>query len=173
MFYRCLAVLIQHVKMYTKWYMMWYLKKDMFCKEHNLFGWFIIFKMVCPASVIFVGLAVVHHPANTFHVEVVHAFHTCFCVLCMHASSWDCMCNGICNWAHNCTHDLFGRSRVRTPDLAVQSYLWVQGLVPWPWLSVFRPSVSLAYVTHPHKWSSRWHRKQKTLNRGKKTCLYD
>ncbi len=22
------------VEMYTNWYMMWYLKKDMFCKEH-------------------------------------------------------------------------------------------------------------------------------------------
>ena len=30
--------LIQPVKMYVNWYMMWYLKKDMFCKEHILFG---------------------------------------------------------------------------------------------------------------------------------------
>ncbi len=35
--------LIHPVKMYINWYMMWYLKKDMFCKEHDLFGWFVIF----------------------------------------------------------------------------------------------------------------------------------
>ena len=65
--------LIQPVKMYTNWYMMWYLTKDMFCKEHNLFGWFVIFKTVCLSSVFLVGLANVRHPADTFHVELVRA----------------------------------------------------------------------------------------------------
>ena len=29
--------LIQPVEVYINWYMMWYLKKDMFCREHIFF----------------------------------------------------------------------------------------------------------------------------------------
>ena len=59
--------------MYVIWYMMWYLEKDMFCKEHDLFGCFVIFETVCPSSVFLVSLAVVRRPADTFHVELVRA----------------------------------------------------------------------------------------------------
>ena len=48
-------------------------QKDMFLKGTYLFGSFVIFKTVCLSSVFLVGLAVVHRPADTFHVELVRA----------------------------------------------------------------------------------------------------
>ena len=40
-------------------------------------------------------------------------------------------------------------------------------------IACFWPVVALAYITHPHKWSNRWHRRmKKSLIRGKKlVCM--
>ncbi len=54
--------LIQPVKMYVIWYMMWYLEKDMFSKEHDRFRCFSV------------GLAILRCPADKFHMELDCAF---------------------------------------------------------------------------------------------------
>ena len=84
---------------------------------------------------------------------------------------------------------VFDWSRVQTPGLARDRFLWVQGSnpcpcstifswvqgsIPWPGSPVFRPCISLAYVTRPHEWSNRWHRRtKKLLSEVKKTCLHE
>jgi hypothetical protein len=54
----------------------------------------------------------------------------------------------------------FHRSRVRTPAFPARSFcrsrVRFPGLIVCVW-----PVRSLAYVTRPHEWSNRWHRKQK------------
>ena len=57
--------LSQPVEVCTNWYMMWYLKKDMFCREHIFFDWCIIFCTVCPPSVF--GRSG-HRPSSSGHV---------------------------------------------------------------------------------------------------------
>ncbi len=59
------------------------------------------FLSVWPLSI---GLAVVRHPVDTFHVELVCAFCTCFR---MHASSHDRMSDCMCDCVHDRTHDLW------------------------------------------------------------------
>ena len=123
-----------------------------------------------------VGLAVVRRPADTFHVELVRASVCTLIFTIMHAIIF-------CDRMQDRTNNLFSRSRVWTPGLARDRFLWVQGLNPcpcgtifswvqgstsWPWSPVCRPDISLAYVTRPHEWSNRWHRRKKTLIRGKK-----
>ena len=95
--------LIQPLKMYVIWYMMWYLEKDMFCKEHIFSDWCIIFRTVCPSSVS-VGLAVVRHPSDTFHVELVCAsVHIFVCVLIFTIACRIVFSNRV----HDCMNNLF------------------------------------------------------------------
>ncbi len=54
--------------------MMWYLKKDMFCREHIFFGSFVIFKTVCPLSVF--GRSG-RHPSSSGHFP--HGTRSCIC----------------------------------------------------------------------------------------------
>ncbi len=110
--------LIQPVKMYVIWYMMWYLEQDMFCKEHIFSDWCIIFEWSVHHPFL-VGLAIVHRPLDMFHVELVCA-SACilvrtliFTIVRMIVFS-DCF--------HDRTNDLFGWSRVWTPDLALDLF---------------------------------------------------
>ncbi len=162
--------------------MMWYLKK--ICSARN-----IIFsddssflkRSVRHPFFFLVGLAVIRHPADTFHMELV-----CACARILYAREI-LRSRARSHLAIACTIArtiVFDRSRVRTPGLARDRFLWVQGSnpcpcntilswvqgsIPWPWSPIFRPSISLAYVTRPHEWSNRWHRRtKKTLIRGKK-----
>ena len=85
--------------------MMWCFKKDMFCREHIFFGWFIIFKTVCLSSVS-VGLAVVRRPVDKFHVALVRApVRISYAREFLRSYAW----------SHK---QFFGRSRVWTPGLA-------------------------------------------------------
>ena len=152
--------LIQPVKMYMNWYMMWYLKKDMLCKEH-IFEWFVIFKTVCPSSVFFVSLAVVRHPADTFHVECV-----CASALILYARENLRSC-ARSYLAISCTiirtiflvgpgfeplalHAIFFVGP-GFDSLTLQHDLFVgPGFDSRTRSPVFRPIVSVAYVTRPH-----------------------
>ena len=151
------------------------------------FGSFVIFKMVCPSSVFFFGRSG-RRPSSSGHVP--RGTCSCICTCFVRTWSFTIACAiAFSDRVHDCMNDLFDRSRVRTPGLARDRFLWVQGLnpcpcstifswvqgsIPWPWSPVFRPGISLAYVTRPHEWSNRWHRRtKKTLLRGKKklVCL--
>ena len=72
--------MIQPVKMYINWYMMWYLKKDMFCREH-IFSDHSSFLKCLSVIRFLVSLAVVCRPADTFHVELVPASARVSCAL--------------------------------------------------------------------------------------------
>ena len=145
--------------MYINWYMMWYLKKDMLCKEYiflnvlsflkrsvrrPFFSWSgrrlsSIFQLIWPSSVV----QLIRSTWNLF----VHLreFRT-------HLKFYNRVRDHISYRVRNRMNDLFCWSRVRTPGLAhdlflwVQGsnpcpcstiFLWVQGSVPWPWLPVF------------------------------------
>ncbi len=152
--------LIQPVKMYTNWYMMWYLKKDMFCREHTFFRWFVIFKMVCPSSVFrLVWPSSVVQQTRSMWNSFVHLH-----IFCTQVYFYDHVHNHISNCVHDHTNDLFGRSRVWTPglahDLFCGSRVWFPDLAAWSFcgsrvqfpdpITCFRPVVSMAYVTRPH-----------------------
>ena len=117
--------LIQLAEVYINWYMMWYLKRYVLqgtylflMMHHFLNGQSIIcFWTVWLSSI---SLAIIRHPADTFHMELVHEFCMCFC---MHASSHE---------HTHCTHDLFGRSRNGTPDLAAWSFCGSRVWFPGP-----------------------------------------
>ncbi len=62
------------------WYMMWW-KKVVLQGIYLFSDSHIIFEMVCPSSAFWmvsplsVGLAVVRHPVDAFHMDVVNVFH--------------------------------------------------------------------------------------------------
>ena len=90
-----------------------YLEKDMFCKEHIFLDWCIIFKR-SGCHLILVGLVVVRHLPDTFHVQLVRASaHIFKCTLIFTIIRTivfsDCV--------HDHTNNLFGRSTVWTPGL--------------------------------------------------------
>ncbi len=155
--------LIQPVKRYKNWYMMWYLEQDKFCREHIFSDWCIIFEQSVRHPVL-VSLAVIHHPPDTFHVELVcasaHIFVRTLIFTIVRAIIFS---NPMHDCMHNRTNDLFGRSRVRTPglahdlfcgsrvrfpDLAAWSFCGSRVRFPDP-ITCFRPVVSMAYVTRP------------------------
>ena len=160
--------------------MMWYLKKICSCREH-IFSDHSSFLKRSVRRPFLVGLAVVRRPADTFHVELIRASARVSCAREILRSCARSYLAIACTIARSI---VFDRSRVRTPGLARDRFLWVQGSnpcpcstilswvqgsIPWPWSPVFRPGISLAYVTRPHEWSNRWHRRtKKTLIRGKK-----
>ena len=132
-------------KMYMNWYMMWYLKKDMFCKEHDLFGWFVIFKTVCPSSIFWLVW-----PASV--VQWTRSTWNSFMHLRIFLLTWNFMivCMIVfCNRMHDHTNNLFSRSRVQTPGLAHDLFCGSRVRFPDP-IACFRPVVSMAYVTCPH-----------------------
>ena len=92
---------------------MWYLEKDMFCKEHDLFGCFVIFETVCPSSVFWsVWLSsVIQRTRSTWNL-FVHVR-----VFCTHVKFYDRV------------HDRILRSRARSYK---RSFWSVQGSNPWP-----------------------------------------
>ena len=98
--------------------------------------------MIFPVVCFVVGLAIVHHPADMFHVELVRASARTLIFMIVHAIVFS-------DHVHDRMNDLFGRSRVRTPGLA--NDLFCRSRVRFPDLIVcFRPIVSVAYVTRPH-----------------------
>ena len=107
-----------------------------------LFGLIHHFWTVWPSSVYFlflfffflVGLAVVHHPADLFHAELVCASAYIFVRTLIFTIVRAIVFS---NRVHDRTNDLFGRSRVRTPGLAHNLLLLVQGLIPWPCSMIF------------------------------------
>ena len=149
--------LIQPVKMYINWYMMWYLKKDMFCKEHDLFRWFIIFKTICLSSIFWSvwPSSVVQRTRSTWNSLAYFVRTWNFTIVCAIVFS---------DHVHDRTNDLFSRSRVRTPGLArnlfCRSRVWFPDLAAWSFcgsrvwfpdpITCFRPIVSVAYVICPH-----------------------
>jgi hypothetical protein len=93
-----------------------------------------------------VGLAVVRRSLSAFHVDVVNTFHVDVRIFralrderfyIRYVSSWF-------------------EPRVVRCDIFVGP-----GFVSRAQLHVSRPVGSVAYVTRPHEWSIRWHRKQK------------
>ena len=137
--------LIQPVEVYTNWYMMCYLKKDMFCKKPILFDWCIIFWMVCPSSFSWFvwPLSVIiqqNHSTWILFMHSVHAFIRTLILTIVHAIMWAIMWMIV--WAI-----IFDWFRVWAPTLAVQSFCGSRVQFPGPdWH--FRPIVCLAYVSY-------------------------
>ena len=112
-----------------------------------LFRMICHFKMVCPSSVF--GRSG-HRPSSSGHVP--HGTRSCTCAYFVRTWIFTIVrVIAFSNRVRGHTNDLFGRSRVRTPGLAhdqflfVQGsnpclcstiFLWVQGLIPWPWSPV-------------------------------------
>ena len=136
--------LIQPVEVYTNWYMMCYLKKDMFCRKPILFDWCIIFWMVCPSSFSWSGwpLSVViqqKHSTWILFMHSVHAFIRTLILTIVHAIMWAIMCTIV--WTI-----IFGWFRVWAPTLAARTFCGSRVQFPGPdWY--FRPIVCLAYVS--------------------------
>ena len=104
--------LIQPVEVYTNWYMMWYLKKDMICREH-IFLTDASFLNGLSVIRFWVGLAIIHHLPDTGYMELIHALRVYFCTHTnFHNHLSNCMGNCMTNCVHDHMHDLFGRSRV-------------------------------------------------------------
>ena len=131
-------------KMHINWYMMWYLKKDMFCKEHDLFWWFVIFKMVCLSSVFWLVwpssiIQRTHSTWNSFvHLRVFsyarEILHSCapshLAIACMIAQT---IFSGGPGFELLALHTIdFCESRVQTPACAARSFcgsrVWFPGL---------------------------------------------
>ena len=96
--------LIQPVEVYINWYIMWYLKKDMFCREHIIFDWCIIFWTVCPSSIfgwsghhLLVGhlsiIQLTHSTSRSFMCSV----HAVICLI--HTMFWQV--RGLISWPHS------------------------------------------------------------------------
>ena len=120
--------LIQPVKMYAIWYMMLYLKKDIFCKEHDLFGCFVIFKTVCPSSVF--GRSG-RRPSSSGHVPCGTRSCICTCFV----RTWNLRSRARSHLAIACTIArtiVFDRSRVRTPGLARDRFFMGPGFESLP-----------------------------------------
>ncbi len=115
--------LIQPVVVYIKWYMMWCLKR--YALQGTYRFWLIHH---------FSNLAIICHPVDMFHMELVCTFHVCFCT---HASSHDRRQNTMCDHVHDHRHNLFGKVQVLNPWYCSTIFLWVQGSIPWPWSPVF------------------------------------
>ncbi len=176
--------LIQPVKMYINWYMMWYLKKDMLCKEHIFSDNLSFLKWSVRRP--FFGRSG-HRPLSSGHVP--HG--TCSCICAYFVCMWNFMILCTITFSdrvHDCTNDLFGWSRVRTPGIAHDQFVgvkglspspcstifsWVQGSIPWPWLPVFGPVYPWPMSLAPTNGATGGTANKKTLIRGKKTCLYD
>ena len=150
--------LIQPVKVYINWYMIWYLQNNMFCREHIFFDWCIIFLNSLSIVRFFFGWS--GHHSLVWPSSVIQL--TC--------STWKLFV---------CSTHVFLRMLVLTivraiisvgpgfDPLDLQHNLFVgPGFNFLALIACFRPIASLTYVSHPHKWSNRWHRKQKNI-RGK------
>ncbi len=114
-----------------------------------LFGSFIIFKMVCLSSIFFFGRSGCR-PSSVGHVP--RGTRSCTCAYFVRTWIFMIVCAiAFSDRDRDRTNDLFGRSRVWTPGLAcdlflwVQGsnpcpcsmlFLWVQGLILWPWLPI-------------------------------------
>ncbi len=139
-----------------------------------LFGSFVIFKMVCPSSVFqsVWPLSVVqwtHSTWNSFmHLHVFHA-HVKFYdrvrdrIKQSHAQSYErsfWAVQGSNPWP--CTQSIFVGPGFE--PLPMQHDLFMgRGFDSLALIACFKPSVSLAYVTRPHKCSKRWHCRTKKL----------
>ena len=152
--------LIQPVKMYINWYMMWYLKKDMLCKEHIFSNDSSFLKRsVCHP---FFGRS---RRCLSSSGHVPHGTRLCLCAYFVRTWNFTIVCAIVLSdRVHNHTNDLYSQSRVRTPglarDLFCGSRVRFPGLAAWSFcgprvqfsdrITCFRPIVSLAYVTCPH-----------------------
>ena len=123
--------LIQPVKMYAIWYMMWYLEKDMFCKEHIFSNDLSFLKRS------------VHHPffgrsgrrpSSSGHVP--RGIRSCIC-MCF-VRTW--------NFTIACAIAFSDRVHDRMNDL----FQSVQGLNPWPcrWSIFMGPGFESLPVQH-------------------------
>ncbi len=80
--------LIQPVEVYTNWYMMWYVKRNVlqgtYCFQlmHHFLNCLSIIHFL-------VGLAIIHHPGDMFRIELVrasaHAFVCTLILMIIHA----------------------------------------------------------------------------------------
>ncbi len=152
----------------------------MFCREHIFFGWCIIFEMVNPLS-IFCSvwpLSIIQRTCSTWNL-FVH-----LCLFCTQVKFYDCVRDRISDCMHNRTKGLFGRSRVWTPRLTHDLFLWVRGLnpcpcstiflwvqgsVPWPWSSVLGPVYP--WPTSGFWTTKLWPKANGRTNRGEKYCV--
>ena len=105
------------------------------------------FKTVCLSGFL-VGLAIVHHPADTFHVELVRAsahisyarkiLRSCvqshLAIACTIKQTIFLVGLGFEPLAMDAIY--FCGSRGLNPCPCSTIFLWVQGLIPWPWLPV-------------------------------------
>ena len=89
-------------------------QKDMFLQGTYLFGSFVTFETVCPSSVF--GRSG-RRPSSSGHIP--RGVFSCICACFRtHVNFYDCTRDSISDRMHDCTIDLFGRSRVQTPGLA-------------------------------------------------------
>ena len=121
-----------------------------FAQFISFLDWCILFGMVYLSSIfwldwpLFIGLVIIHCPTNTFHMDIVNAT----CILC-EGPYFSCFLYRWCfiglGFEPHHFHSGSSWSRVWFP----------------------LPTVSLACVTGPHKWSIRWHHRQKNFIRAK------
>ncbi len=128
--------LIQPVEVYIYWYMMsskkiWSAENISFLNDASFFEWSVHHPFfgrsghhlsVWPSSVI----QRKHSMWNLFMFSA-RAVVRMLVLMIVCAIVWV-----VRNSMHDFMHDLFGRSRVQTPDLAARSFWWVIGSIPWP-----------------------------------------
>ena len=136
---------------------MWCFKKDMFCREHILFRWFIIFKTVCLSSIF--GRSG-RCPSSSRHVP--RGTHLCICAYFVHMLIFTIVCTIV--------RTIFSIGPGFEP-LALHTIFFVgQGIEPLPLqhnlfvgpgfgslalIACFRPGVSLAYF-RKQKYKKNW-----------------
>ena len=164
---------------------MWYLKKDMFCREH-IFSDHSSFLKRSVRRPFLVGLAVVRRPADTFHVELVRASARISCareILRSRARSHLAIACTIARTIFSigpgfeplALHviDFYG-SRVRIPARAARSFRGSRVRFPgpdrpflgpvYPWPTSLAPTNGATGGTAEQK---------KLLSEVKKTCLHE
>ena len=110
------------------WYMMWYLKKDMFWKEHIFSDDSSFLKRSVHRP--FFGRSG-RHLSSSGHV----LRGTCLCIYAYFVHKWNftiACAIAFSDRVHDRTNDLFDQSSVWTPGLARDQFLWVQGSNPSP-----------------------------------------
>ena len=157
----------------------------MFCREHifldmhhflndlfviHFFGWSDHRPVVLLSSVI-------QQTCSTWKsfVHSMNVFVLMLVLMIVHAIVWAIMCRIICTIflvgpgfePLALQHNLLWVQGWSPCTCCIFYLLWVKGSIPWLWLPVFRPILSLAYVTRPPtNGATGGNANKKTLTRG-------
>ena len=93
--------------------------------HHFLNGLSIIIFLVCLAIVCY-------HPAESFYMDLVHAFCACFHT---HTNSHNRPCNHVSNHVDDCMNNHFWLVQSLSTYPCSAIFLWIQGSISWPWLT--------------------------------------